>query len=82
MGIPSPLSKNLSDDSLDMVMERIDGTDMVQSMTKRPWTIARQGRLLGSSTTVSTIWLPLSGCLTPRLRKGIDSYTSIYIPST
>ena len=27
-------------------MERIDDVDMVATMTKRPWTIARQGRAL------------------------------------
>lgn len=62
-GYPVPAVEELSDDSLDMVMERIDGTDMLQSMTKRPWTIARQGRLLAElhhrlRDLAAPTWLP------------------------
>jgi aminoglycoside phosphotransferase (APT) family kinase protein len=45
-GYPVPAVEEMSDDGIDMVMERIEGTDMVATMTKRPWTIPRQGRLL------------------------------------
>jgi aminoglycoside phosphotransferase (APT) family kinase protein len=45
-GFPVPAIEEVSDDGLDMVMERIDGADMVAVMSKRPWTIPRQGRLL------------------------------------
>lgn len=45
-GYPVPAVDEVSDDGLDIVMERIDGTDMVATMTKRPWTIPRQGRML------------------------------------
>jgi aminoglycoside phosphotransferase (APT) family kinase protein len=43
---PAPAVEEISDDGLDLVMERIEGTDMVARMTKRPWSIRRQGRLL------------------------------------
>ena len=45
-GYPVPAVEEVSDDGFDMVMERIEGTDMVATMTKRPWTIGRQGRVL------------------------------------
>ncbi len=45
-GFPVPAVEEVSDDGLDMVMERIDGPDMVASMSKRPWAIPRLGRLL------------------------------------
>ena len=45
-GFPVPAVEEISDDGSDMVMERIDGADMFMSLTKRPWTISRQGRLL------------------------------------
>ncbi len=45
-GFPVPAIEEVSDDGLDMVIERIDGVDMVAAMTKRPWTIPRQGRVL------------------------------------
>lgn len=45
-GYPVPAVEEVSEDGLDMVMEHIQGTDMVATMAKRPWTISRQGRLL------------------------------------
>ena len=45
-GFPVPAIAEVSDDGRDMVMERIEGADMVAVMTKRPWTIPRQGRRL------------------------------------
>src|SRR5579862_6664664 len=45
-GYPVPAVEEVSDDGEDMVIERIEGDDMVAMMTKRPWTIARQGRVL------------------------------------
>jgi aminoglycoside phosphotransferase (APT) family kinase protein len=45
-GFPVPAVEEVSDDGLDMVIERIDGPDMVAIMGKRPWTIRRQGRVL------------------------------------
>jgi aminoglycoside phosphotransferase (APT) family kinase protein len=45
-GFPVPAVEEVSEDGLDMVMERIDGADMVAVMAKRPWEIRRQGRLL------------------------------------
>jgi len=46
-GFPVPAVEDVSDDGLGMVMERIEGTDMVAMMTKRPWTIRHCGRTLG-----------------------------------
>ncbi|HEV2369639.1 MAG TPA: phosphotransferase [Acidimicrobiales bacterium] len=45
-GYPVPAVEEVSPDGLDMVMQRIDGIDMVAAMTKRPWTIPKQGRVL------------------------------------
>ncbi len=45
-GYPVPAIDEISDDGLDIVMERIEGLDMVATMGKRPWTIPRQGRVL------------------------------------
>jgi aminoglycoside phosphotransferase (APT) family kinase protein len=45
-GFPIPAIEEVSDDGFDIVMERIDGADMVSAIQKRPWTIRRQGRLL------------------------------------
>lgn len=45
-GFPVPAVEEVSDDGLDMVIERIDGLDMVATMGKQPWTIRRQGRVL------------------------------------
>ncbi len=45
-GYPVPAVAEVSDDGLDIVMERIEGSDMVAAMTRRPWTIPRQGRVL------------------------------------
>jgi aminoglycoside phosphotransferase (APT) family kinase protein len=43
---PVPAVEEVSDDGLDMVMERIEGTDMVAAIGKRPWTIPHQGKVL------------------------------------
>jgi aminoglycoside phosphotransferase (APT) family kinase protein len=45
-GFPVPAVTEVSDDGFDIVMERIDGADMVAVMAKRPWEIRRQGRTL------------------------------------
>ncbi len=45
-GYPVPAVEEVSADGLNMVLERIEGADMVAVMSKRPWTIPRQGRLL------------------------------------
>jgi aminoglycoside phosphotransferase (APT) family kinase protein len=45
-GYPVPAVEEVSADGLSMVIERIGGADMVATMTKRPWTISRQGRVL------------------------------------
>jgi aminoglycoside phosphotransferase (APT) family kinase protein len=45
-GFPVPAVEDVSDDGLSMVIERIDGPDMVAMMSKRPWAIPILGRVL------------------------------------
>lgn len=45
-GYPVPVVEELSDDGLSMAMERVEGPTMVDAMTRHPWTIPRQGRVL------------------------------------
>jgi aminoglycoside phosphotransferase (APT) family kinase protein len=45
-GFPVPAVEEVSQDGLDMVMERIEGPDMVALMGKRPWAIPQLGRVL------------------------------------
>jgi aminoglycoside phosphotransferase (APT) family kinase protein len=47
-GYPVPAVEQLSDDGIDLVMERIDGPSMVEFMSRRPWAIRRQGAVLAS----------------------------------
>jgi aminoglycoside phosphotransferase (APT) family kinase protein len=46
-GYPVPAVDHLSDDGTDLVMERVDGPQMVQVLERRPWTIRANGALLG-----------------------------------
>jgi aminoglycoside phosphotransferase (APT) family kinase protein len=46
-GYPVPAVEEVSDDGLAIVMERIDGINMVDALTKRPWTVRSLGRALG-----------------------------------
>lgn len=45
-GYPVPAVDEMSDDGIDMVLERIDGPTMVDYLSGRPWTIPRHGRAL------------------------------------
>jgi aminoglycoside phosphotransferase (APT) family kinase protein len=45
---PVPAVEEVSEDGTDIVMQRIDGTSMVDFMTRRPWAIRRQGAILAS----------------------------------
>jgi aminoglycoside phosphotransferase (APT) family kinase protein len=45
-GYPVPAVDHLSDDGLELVMERVDGPTMVQALGSKPWTIPRHGRTL------------------------------------
>jgi aminoglycoside/choline kinase family phosphotransferase len=45
-GYPAPRVEEVSQDGLAMVIQRIDGVDMVEAMRKRPWTIPRLGGVL------------------------------------
>jgi aminoglycoside phosphotransferase (APT) family kinase protein len=46
LGYPVPAVEEVSDDGLNMVIERIEGADMVALMSKCPWAIPRLGREL------------------------------------
>jgi aminoglycoside phosphotransferase (APT) family kinase protein len=46
-GYPVPAVEEVSDDGLAMVMERIDGSTMVDALSRRPWRAGRLGRELG-----------------------------------
>ena len=45
-GYPVPTVDELSDDGVDLVMERIEGPSMVEALARQPWTIRRQARTL------------------------------------
>ena len=45
-GYPVPAVEVISDDGLELVMERIDGVSMVDAISKAPWTVRRQARTL------------------------------------
>jgi aminoglycoside phosphotransferase (APT) family kinase protein len=47
-GYPVPAVHEVSDDGTDLVMERIDGPSMVDFMSRRPWTVRRQGMALAT----------------------------------
>ena len=45
-GYPVPAVEEVGEDGSELVMERINGSSMVDFMSKRPWTIRRQGAVL------------------------------------
>ena len=45
-GYPVPAVEEVSDNGLDLVMERIEGLSMVDALAKAPWMVRRQGRTL------------------------------------
>jgi Phosphotransferase enzyme family len=45
-GYPVPAVEEISEDGTDLVMERVDGLSMVAAISRRPWTVRRQGTLL------------------------------------
>jgi tRNA A-37 threonylcarbamoyl transferase component Bud32 len=45
-GYAVPAVDHLSEDGTELVMERLDGPTMLASLSRRPWTIPQQGRLL------------------------------------
>ena len=45
-GYPVPAVEEVSDDGVDLVMERIDGPSMVEALARQPWTVRRQARTL------------------------------------
>lgn len=45
-GYPVPAVDQISDDGTDLVMERVDGPSMFTALSRRPWTVRQQGRLL------------------------------------
>ncbi|HWD95937.1 MAG TPA: phosphotransferase [Acidimicrobiales bacterium] len=47
-GFPAPKVHELSDDGTELVMERVDGSTMLDVLGARPWTIRRMGFVLGT----------------------------------
>ncbi len=45
-GYPVPAVDELSDDGLDLTMERIEGVSMVEAIGRAPWTVRRQAATL------------------------------------
>jgi aminoglycoside phosphotransferase (APT) family kinase protein len=64
-GYPVPAVDQVSDDGLRLVMRRIDGLNMVDTLTKRPWALRHFGRLLADlhhalHRLAGPSWLPPS----------------------
>jgi tRNA A-37 threonylcarbamoyl transferase component Bud32 len=62
-GYPTPAVVEVSDDETELVMERVDGPSMIDVVARRPWTAARQARLLSDlhrrlHELPSPEWLP------------------------
>jgi Phosphotransferase enzyme family len=45
-GYPVPAVEGVSDDGLRLVMQRIEGLNMVDTLMRRPWAVRHYGRLL------------------------------------
>jgi aminoglycoside phosphotransferase (APT) family kinase protein len=45
-GYPVPAVEEVSEDGTELVMERVDGPSMVAAISRAPWTVRRQGRVL------------------------------------
>jgi aminoglycoside phosphotransferase (APT) family kinase protein len=45
-GYPVPAVDEISDDGTDLVIERVNGLSMVDAISRRPWTIRKQGAVL------------------------------------
>ena len=59
-GYPSPRVSEVSDDGLDLVMERIDGPTMVEAFGARPWRIGRMaGQLADLHVSLHELPAPL-----------------------
>jgi aminoglycoside phosphotransferase (APT) family kinase protein len=66
-GYPVPAVHEISDDGLDIVLERIDGPEMVSVMSRRPWTIRQNAAVLARlhqrlHEIVAPDWMPPSPC--------------------
>ena len=47
-GFPAPKVHEVSNDGTDLVMERVDGSTMLDLLGSRPWTLRRQAFILGT----------------------------------
>jgi aminoglycoside phosphotransferase (APT) family kinase protein len=70
LGYPVPAVEEISDDGIDLVMERIDGVSMVDALSKRPWTARRHGRALADlhrrlHELPAPDWVPPAPCGSP-----------------
>ncbi len=46
LGYPVPAVVEISDDGTDLVMERVDGPSMLGEISRHPWTVRKQGKVL------------------------------------
>ena len=46
-GYPVPAVEQVSDDGSEIVMERVEGPLMFEVISRRPWKVTQQGRILG-----------------------------------
>ncbi len=51
LGYPVPAIDEVSEDGLDLVMERVDGPSMVQAIGSAPWRVRRYGHILADLHT-------------------------------
>jgi aminoglycoside phosphotransferase (APT) family kinase protein len=59
-GYPAPRVSEVSDDGLDLVMERVDGPTMVDAMAAQPWRIGRMaGQLADLHVSLHALPAPL-----------------------
>jgi Ser/Thr protein kinase RdoA (MazF antagonist) len=66
-GYPVPQVHEISDDGFDIVLERIDGPEMVSVLSRQPWTLGRNGAVLARlhqqlHEIAAPEWMPESPC--------------------
>ena len=66
-GYPAPAVEEISDDGVDLVLERVEGPSMVAAIGRRPWTLSQHGRLLADlhlrlHAIPAPEWIPVAPC--------------------
>ncbi len=67
LGYPVPAVDSISDDGIELVMERIEGVSMVEAIASRPWRLRRYGRTLADlhrrlHVLPAPPWVPPAPC--------------------